>query len=215
LKRVKLWDLPTRLVHLSFILLLPGLWWTWRSGDTQLHEKLGYVTLGVLMFRLYWGVAGSSTARFSRFVKGPRAIAAYLRGGSPASVGHNPLGALSVIVLLGLIFAEVTFGLFAQDIDGLESGPLARYVSYETAEWARGWHALLFNMILALVVVHVLAILFYLLIKRDNLVGPMITGRKSFEGQVEQPWMASVGRALAGIMLAVFLTWWISKGLRF
>jgi cytochrome b len=211
---IKLWDLPLRLVHWSLVLLLALLWWTWKSGQTDLHEKLGYVTLATLMFRIYWGLFGSSTARFSQFVKGPRAIAAYLRGRSPTTVGHNPLGALSVLLLLGLMIVEVGFGLFTQDVDGIESGPLAQYVSYETADWARDWHALLFNVILALVAIHVLAILFYLVVKRDNLVGPMVTGRKSFDEDVEAPRMGSIANALIGIVLSAAITWFVSKGLR-
>lgn len=212
-RRITLWDLPVRLVHWSLALLLLSLWWTWHAGRTQLHEKLGYVTLGLLTFRILWGIFGSSTARFANFVKGPRAIAAYVRGRSPASVGHNPLGALSVLALLGLMGIEAVLGLFAQDVDGIEAGSLAKFVTYETAEWAREWHAWLFNIILALVAFHVLAILFYLLAKRDNLVGPMLTGRKEFGDEVAQPPMAPAWRALAAALFAAALAWWISKGL--
>lgn len=209
---VRLWDLPLRLVHWSLVLLIPALWWTWRSDDMALHERLGYIALGLLLFRIYWGIFGSSTARFAHFVKGPREIAAYLRGGNPANVGHNPLGALSVLLLLGLMLAEVGLGLFVQDVDGIEAGPLAIYVSYETAEWARGWHALLFDAILAMVALHVAAILFYLLVKHDNLVGPMITGRKSFAREVQPPRLASFANALIGIALSAALVWWVSSG---
>lgn len=211
---IKLWDVPLRLVHWSLVLLLAGLWWTWKSDQTELHERLGYITLGLLLFRLYWGLLGSSTARFSQFVRGPRAIAAYLRGRSPASVGHNPLGALSVLLLLGLMITEVVFGLFTQDVDGIEAGPLAQYVNYETADWAREWHEFLFNAILGVVALHVLAILFYLVVKRDNLVGPMITGRKRLGDDVEAPRMASVASALVGILLSAAIAWFVSKGLK-
>ena len=210
----KLWDFPVRLVHWGLAVLLPSLWWTWRSGDLALHQKLGLVALGLLLFRILWGIFGSSTARFTHFVKGPREIAAYLRGRSASSVGHNPLGALSVIGLLGLMIVEVGFGLIAQDVDGEESGPLAQYVSYETADWARGWHALLFNMIVALVAAHVLAILFYLIVKRDNLVGPMVTGRKAYKSGVSEPWMAPAWRMVAAAVVAAGAAWWTSTGLK-
>jgi cytochrome b len=213
-RRIQLWDLPVRLVHWALVLLLPALWWTWRSGRTELHETLGYVTLGLLVFRILWGFIGSSTARFAHFVKGPREIAAYLRGRSPVHVGHNPLGALSVLLLLGLMIAETGFGLFAEDIDGEESGALARFVSYETADWARGWHALLFNAILAVVALHVLAILFYLVVKRDNLVGPMVTGRKSYKQEVAPPLSARPWRAIVAAVIAAALAWWVSRGLK-
>jgi cytochrome b len=213
--RIQLWDLPVRFVHWALVILLAALWWTWHSGQTQFHEKLGYITLGVLLFRVYWGMVGSSTARFSHFVKGPREIAAYLRGASGVNVGHNPLGALSVILLLGLMIIEVGFGLFTQDVDGEESGSLAQFVSYDTADWARDWHSWLFNVILAVVAIHVLAILFYLVVKRDNLVGPMITGRKSFDKKVAEPPMAPITRVLIGIILSAAIAWWVSRGLRF
>ena len=213
-RSIALWDLPLRLVHWSLVVLLASLWWTWRAGRIELHEQLGYLTLGVLLFRVYWGLFGSATARFSQFVKGPRAIAAYLRGGFPPQAGHNPLGAVSVLLLFGLMIAEVGLGLFAQDIDGIEAGPLARFVSYDAANAARDWHALLFNLILGVVALHVLAILFYLIVKRDNLVSPMISGRKVFDDAVEAPKMAPLSRALIGIALAAFLSWWVARGLR-
>ncbi|MBV8908379.1 MAG: cytochrome b/b6 domain-containing protein [Sphingomonas sp.] len=206
--------MPLRLFHWSLVVLLAALWWTAENDRTELHEKLGYVTLGLLVFRLYWGLFGSSTARFSQFVKGPRVIAEYLRGESPASVGHNPLGALSVLLLLGLMIVEVGIGLFTQDVDGIEAGSLAQYISYETADLAREWHEFLFNVILGVVALHVLAILFYLVVKRDNLVGPMITGRKRFDEAVESPRMASLANALVGILLSAAIAWFLSKGLK-
>lgn len=211
---IRLWDLPLRLVHWGLVILVFSLWWTWKSGRTELHEQLGYVTLGVLVFRIYWGLFGSSTARFSGFVKGPRAIAAYLRGQSSTNVGHNPLGALSVLLLLGLMIAEVGLGLFTQDVDGIEAGPLAQYVSYEKADWAREWHDLLFNVIVGVVAFHILAILFYLLVKRNNLVGPMITGRRRFDEPVEAPRMGSATNALVGILLSAAVAWFVSRGVK-
>jgi len=213
-RSIRLWDLPLRLFHWSLVVLLATLWWTAENGRTELHETLGYVTLGLLLFRLYWGLFGSSSARFSQFVKGPRAIGAYLRGQSPVSVGHNPLGALSVLLLLGLMIVEVGLGLFTQDVDGIEAGSLAQYISYETADLAREWHEFLFNVILGVVALHVLAILFYLVVKRDNLVGPMVTGRKSFDEEVESPRMASLANAFVGILLSAAIAWFVSKGLK-
>lgn len=214
MKMVRLWDLPVRIVHWSLVLLLALLWWTWRQGNMALHEKLGFVMLGLLVFRLLWGIFGSSTARFIQFVRGPRAIALYLRGRSPLSIGHNPLGAWSVIALLGLLSADVGLGLITQDVDGIEAGPLARFVSYETADWARGWHAWLFNAILAAVAIHVLAIAFYLVVKRDNLIGPMLTGRKSYAEPVEEPTRAPFWRAIAAALFSAGLAWWIARGFR-
>lgn len=207
----RLWDWPIRLMHWSFALLMPALWWTWKYNEIQLHELLGYVTLGLLVFRLYWGFFGSSTARFASFVKGPRAILAYLRGRGSESPGHNPVGALSVLILLGLMIAQVVIGLFTQDVDGIESGPLTYLVSYETADAARHWHGLLFNVLLGFIVLHLCAIAFYLLVKRDNLVGPMLTGRKRM-AVGEPPRFAPWWRVVVGAAISAGLAYWVSLG---
>src|SRR6476661_2336880 len=119
--RVKLWDFAIRLVHWSFVLLLPALWWTWKQGDIATHKLLGYVLLALLVFRIFWGLAGSDTARFAGFVRGPRAVGAYVRGlfskEAEPVVGHNPVGGWSVVALLSLLFAQTVVGLFTQDVD--------------------------------------------------------------------------------------------------
>jgi cytochrome b len=210
---VKLWDAPVRLVHWSFVLLMPALWWTWRSGDLELHRQLGYLALALLLFRAFWGFAGSSTARFAQFVRGPSAVIDYVSGRKAEPVtGHNPLGGWSVLLLLSLLLAELAFGLFAQDVDGIESGPLARYVSYDTADAARSWHGMLFNLLLAAIAFHVLAILFYLLVRRDDLIRPMIFGwRKAGPGE-DQPALVHPWRALACALPAAAIAWWVSLG---
>lgn len=214
--RVKLWDLPVRIIHWSFVVLLPALWWTWKSGDMATHRLLGYVMLGLLVFRLFWGFAGSATARFATFVKGPRAVAGYMsrlfaKEGEPV-IGHNPLGAWSVVALLGTLIAQVCLGLFTQDVDGIESGPLTYLVSYDTADAARHWHGLLFDALLWLVGIHLCAILFYLVVKRDNLIGPMISGNKRWPMPVAPQAGAPTWRIVAGIALAVAISWWVSQG---
>lgn len=210
-ERIRLWDWPIRLIHWSFALLMPSLWWTWKGNQIQLHETLGYVTLGLLAFRLYWGFVGSSTARFASFVKGPGAIWRYLRGQDPASPGHNPVGALSVLILLGLMIAQVVVGLFTQDVDGIESGPLTYLVSYDTADAARHWHDLLFDVLLGFIVLHVCAIAFYAIVKRDNLIGPMLTGRKQMR-MVEPPRFAPWWRIPVGAAISAALAYWVSLG---
>lgn len=172
--RVRLWDWPVRIVHWSFVALVPGLWLTFRAGNMNLHERLGFVMLGLVLFRIYWGFVGSSTARFASFVKGPVSVATYIRGlfgkaGEPV-VGHNALGGWSVVVLLSLLAIQVGLGLFAQDTDGIVSGPLTHYVSYDAADTARDWHELVFNILLVFIGLHLAAILFYAVVKRDNLV---------------------------------------------
>jgi cytochrome b len=212
---VKLWDLPIRIVHWSFVMLLPWLWWTATNGEIETHLKLGMVMLILIVFRILWGLFGSSTARFSGFVRGPMAVARYLRALSKDSepiVGHNPLGAISVVALLLLLAAQVGLGLIAQDTDGLYSGPLNYLVDYDTAEAARGWHELGFNVILAVTALHVLAIAFYLAVKRDNLIGPMITGRRRYAAAVPSPTMARPWRVALCLVLAFGAGWWVWSG---
>lgn len=213
---IRLWDWPVRLIHWSFVLLLPALWWTWKKDHMQTHELLGYVALALLLFRLFWGVFGSETARFARFVKGPGAILDYVRGRGAPVVGHNPVGALSVLLLLGLMAVQLVSGLFTQDEDGIESGPLTHLVSYDHADAARGWHSLVFNLLLAAIALHLCAILFYALVKRDNLVGPMLTGRKKWKAATPAaPTHAPAWRILVGAVLAAGIAWWVSKGAPF
>jgi cytochrome b len=210
---IPLWDLPLRLVHWGFALLLPALWGTWFAGMMPVHRVLGYVALGLLLFRIYWGFAGSRTARFATFVRGPAAVARYLSAKPNAPIlGHNPLGALSVVALLALLGVQIGLGLIAQDVDGLFAGPLAHLVEYETSDAARELHETIFYVLLGFVALHLAAILFYLLARGDNLVGPMVTGRKRVAPPTSAPAMASIGRAATGVILSSAIAVWIAAG---
>ena len=109
--RIRIWDLPTRLFHWAIVLLIPALWWTHQIDRLDLHLILGEIMLGLILFRIFWGVFGSSTARFLGFIKGPVGIYRYLKGTTFAAPGHNPLGGWSVMVMLILIATEVGLGL--------------------------------------------------------------------------------------------------------
>ena len=209
--KILLWDAPVRVVHWCFPLLIPALWWTWKTDRMAVHEALGYALLALLLFRLFWGFAGGGAARFASFVRGPRAILGYLKG-AKAAPGHNPLGGWSVVALLALMSAEVALGLFTQDVDGLESGPLTPLVSYDRAEAARHWHGLVFDALFVLIGVHLAAVAFYALVKRDNLIAPMITGRKAVEEGTAVPARAPLWRAVLGAAVAALLAWWVSRG---
>lgn len=175
--RVRVWDAPVRIVHWLLVLLLGLAWWTAEEGHMDWHYRAGLAILSLLVFRIAWGLIGSSTARFSSFVKGPRGMVDYLRGRSEFVLGHNPLGALSVLALLGMIAVQVGLGLFAADEDGIDYGPLSHLVDFDLAEDIAGLHAEAFTILQILVALHVAAILFYLLVRRRNLVTPMLTGR--------------------------------------
>ena len=215
--RVRLWDAPVRLVHWLLVALIAFSWWA-AEDHLNWHRWSGYAVIGLVLFRLYWGFAGGGAARFASFVKGPRATLAYLatvpKRGTSDVPGHNPLGALSILAILAVLVAVLVTGLYAVDIDAFEGGPLSDRVSFETGREIAEWHEIVFRGLQALVVLHVAAVLFYLLWKRTDLLGPMITGRRvlpSDPGLAGAPlWRLAVGVVLAGA-----ITWFVAKGLRF
>ena len=210
--RVRVWDGFTRLTHWLLVVLMSVSWWTARHHHMDYHRYSGYGLLGVLIFRLYWGVFGSTTARFAHFVKGPRSIWLYLRSKAEhMAPGHNPLGALSVLALIGLLLAQVTLGLFSVDVDGIESGPLSHWVSFEVGRECSRLHQLGFVVLKAFIVVHIAAVVFYWIFKRDNLLWSMITGLKDWRhGTLPHIEFASAWRALFGIALAAVFVWYVA-----
>ncbi|QIK78224.1 Ni/Fe-hydrogenase 1 b-type cytochrome subunit [Sphingomonas piscis] len=175
---IPVWDLPIRLFHWSLVGLIGFSWWSAENDRIDLHIWSGIAVLTLLIFRFLWGLAGSSTARFGSFVKGPAVLATYLR--SPRSwsaVGHTPLGAISVLALLSLLAIQVGLGLVIADEDGLYAGPLANLVSFDTSESAREWHEGLFNVLMALIAMHVIAVVSYRLFWKKKLTSAMLTGR--------------------------------------
>ena len=211
MQRVRIWDLPTRLVHWALVAFVALSWWSAENGVMDWHRYSGYTILGLLVFRVYWGFFGSATARFAEFVKGPRAVIDYVRGVTAKPFGHNPLGAISVVLILLLLLTQVGLGLFAVDIDGLESGPLSRYVSFDTGRALAESHELVFNILMVVIVLHIAAILAYLIFKRDNLIGAMITGRMQAADDSKTVAVAGSPLHLAiGVALAVFVVWLIA-----
>jgi cytochrome b len=210
-----LWDVPVRLFHWLLVALIAFSWWSGENHEMEWHRTSGYAILALVVFRLFWGVAGGRTARFARFVRGPRAVIAYVRGGAGAAPGHNPLGGWSVVAMLATVAAMVTAGLFAVDVDGLESGPLADYVTFDQGRMAAEWHGAIFNVLLALIALHVAAVLVYL-VRGRNLIGAMIHGRRLVaEGEAMEQLGASWSRALAGVAIAGAVAWAVSRGFRF
>lgn len=204
------WDLPVRLFHWLFAALIGFSWWSAKNHHMDWHIWSGFGVLTLLLFRLFWGFVGSSTARFANFVRGPSAIRDYL-GGRWRGIGHSPLGALSVISMLGVVAAQVGLGLFAEDEDGLYAGPLSTLVGIETSEAARDLHESLFNVILALVALHIAAILYYQL-RGKKLVGAMITGRGAVDDGAEPMQRGKWWLALLCLAVALGITRWIVAG---
>jgi cytochrome b len=209
---IRVWDWPVRLTHWLFVFCLTLSWWSAEQRAMDWHRYSGYALLGLLVFRIYWGFAGSSSARFSTFVRGPNSVIAYIRGSREQRVdaGHNPLGGWSVAAMLTLMLTQVLIGLFVSDVDGLESGPLSHLVSFGASRTLADIHEIVFNVILGLVALHLAAILFYLLAKRDNLIVAMLTGKRR---NVRMSSMIPVPawRVLPGIGLAVGVVWWVAS----
>ena len=207
------WDLPTRLFHWTLVVLVALAWWSAENDKQDLHLYLGYGVLSLLLFRVGWGIFGSSTARFSSFVRGPAAVIRYVRDRFHWPVaGHAPLGALSVLALLAMLFVIVGTGLVASDEDGLFSGPLAHLVSLDASETATDLHEDLFNVLLALIVLHVAAILMYRFALGRNLLGPMITGKAELAPGVEPMRPGKWWVALLCLAAGIAITRWIIAG---
>jgi cytochrome b len=177
------WDLPLRLFHWLLVASVCASWATAEAGYDwmELHIWLGYWMLGLLTFRVIWGFVGPRHARFANFLESPPAVWRYakaLAGGSvPQSVGHNPLGGLMVMLILLLLAVQAGTGLFATD-DIIWTGPYNPAVSGAIADSLTGIHHLNFNFILAAAGLHVAAIAFYAFVKQQNLVVPMLSGKK-------------------------------------
>ena len=201
----RVWDLPTRVFHWLLVVLIAAQYATAKFHwlDMDWHMRFGLATLALLLFRLLWGFAGSQTSRFSDFVRGPRSAWIYLKSqfstNPQGSIGHNPLGGWSVVMLLACIAVQAISGLFSSD-DIITDGPLAAHVSSATVKLMTRVHVWNQSILLVLIVLHIAAVLAYLLIARVNLTRPMITGRKTM-AQTEMLKFAPTWRAL--ILLAV------------
>ena len=212
---VKVWDIPVRLCHWGFALLIPAMWWTAENSIWAWHKRCGLLLLGLLVFRIIWGFVGSHTARFASFVKGPARVIAYLRGGDAGAernFGHSPLGAWSVVALLLAMLAQVGMGLFAGDQFDGATGPLNPLVGVLTADMLTDWHETFFWVVIGLVGLHLTAIAFYAVVKRNNLIGPMISGsRPVVEGAIGIAPL-SWTRALLALAASAGFVAWIANG---
>jgi cytochrome b len=213
---VRVWDLPTRLFHWLLVVLIVLLYATGEFGmlDMRWHFWFGYATLALIGFRLLWGLFGSQTSRFADFVRGPAAVGRYVKAQISTNVhfsaGHNPLGGWSVLALLLSVLLQSVTGLFASDgidADGPFSGSVSGYM-VKLMTRLHNWNE---NVLLLLIALHVAAVLFYLLIKHDNLITPMFTGLKpgspADTPRFASPWLALLLLLLSLAAVAV-LVWY-------
>ena len=215
-RMVAIWDLPTRLFHWLLVGLMAVSYVTVEIGGNamQLHAWSGFTILGLVLFRVAWGFAGSTPSRFKTFLVGPRRVKAYvqtlLRPDGPHHLTHNPLGGWSVAAMLAAVLVQAATGLFASD-DIMTQGPLNRLVSSDTGRLLTDLHELNANLIVALAAAHVAAVLFHLVYKRDNLITPMITGEKPWEGPLPETRKSPLWLAVVVAALAAGAVWWLVR----
>lgn len=211
----RVWDLPTRLFHWALVLLVALQFATaefhWLS--MQWHYRFGYATLALLLFRVAWGFFGSQTSRFAEFVRGPVAVSRYLKtivsGRHESATGHNALGGWSVVVMLVVLLVQTISGLFTSD--GIDTeGPYVDAVSGATVKWMTRVHHLGETALLVLIALHVIAVLLHRLLYHDDLISPMVSGRKTLSGgrslRFVGGWRAAILFALA-IVIALVLSY--------
>ncbi|HST28566.1 MAG TPA: cytochrome b/b6 domain-containing protein [Rudaea sp.] len=212
----RVWDLPTRAFHwmLAVLIALQYATGEFHFLDMRWHFWFGYATLALIAFRVLWGILGSQTSRFADFLRGPAAVWRYLRSQSSTNpqtrVGHNPLGGWSVIALLASVAVQAVSGLFASD-DIDTDGPFVAHVADATVKLMTRVHHWNESVLLVLVGLHIAAVLLYLVVKRDNLIAPMLSGRKKMQ-DARPLRFVSAWRALALFALCaaavVAMVWW-------
>ncbi|MGA9342800.1 MAG: cytochrome b/b6 domain-containing protein [Rhodanobacteraceae bacterium] len=209
---ITMWDLPTRLFHWLLVILVVL---QFASGEFELlpmewHFRLGYVTLALILFRVLWGVFGSQTARFTHFVRSPFAVFRYvrdnIRGRRSAHWGHNPLGGWSTVAMLVSVAVQAISGLFASD-DISEFGPLGARVSDATVATMTHIHKINRYVLVTLITLHVAAVMLHWVIQRDNLVAPMLHGRKRVAMPGAAPRVAPLSRALLLALTSAAIVW--------
>lgn len=215
LTRVRVWDLPTRVFHWALALGVIALGITGTVGSFNAmawHFRLGHVVLALLLFRILWGLVGGRWSRFGAFIYSPRTVINYFNGkGKPANAaGHSPIGAGSVFAMLGLLVAQVASGLVGNDE---AAGPLTPFVSNATVSLASNYHANIGKwLLLGLVVLHIAAIVYYLL-RKDNLIGAMLHGDKDLVEAVPSSRDDAASRigALVLLLVCAAVAYWISS----
>jgi cytochrome b len=213
---VQVWDWPVRLFHWSIVVLVAAAVVTGNIGANAMvwHMRAGAAVLALVLFRVIWGFVGSRHARFASFLRGPRAVFDYLRstarGRHPASIGHNPLGGWSVVALLAVLMIQVTTGLFAND-DIATDGPLVKFIAKDLSDAFTRYHHLNAWALGGLVGLHVSAVAFHLLVVKENLVRPMVHGKKRVHRSPAAQDVDRVPHARAVVLLAAsaFAVWWM------
>jgi cytochrome b len=196
-KIIRIWDLPIRLFHWLLLICIIVSFITVKIGGNamEIHARAGYCVLVLILFRICWGFIGSHHARFINFIPKPKVLLGYVSGKTQVGLGHNPLGALSVLALIFSVGVQAVTGLFANDDISFE-GPLAKYVSNSTVSFLNSIHHLNETVLIFLIALHLCAILYYYKYKGENLIKPMILGDKEIDPSEEAKYLpADLGHA--------------------
>jgi cytochrome b len=211
---IRIWDPWIRVTHWGIAVLLVICVVSGLRGDFATHFRVGYALLALVVFRIAWGFVGSDTARFARFLKGPRAALHHLaefRARAPETTpGHNAAGGWAVVLLLLLLLAQAGTGLMASDAI-FTFGPLARVVPPDVSDAATSLHVRAWIVLLAIVALHVAAVFAYVILRRTDLIGAMITGRKRLPADTSAPRMGSALLAVGLMTGASLVVWGISR----
>lgn len=205
-QHIKVWDLPVRLFHWGAVACFLVSWASasWFDNAMEIHLYSGYAMLTLVLFRIIWGFAGSTTARFSNFVRDPRSLAAYartLRHRAPSLyLGHNPGGGWAVVIMLALLLFQVLTGLFSTDDSGSVRGPLAHLISDDASDTISTIHSVAFDFLIAVIGIHIAAVFFYRIFKHDNLITAMINGTRNIIPGMTIPELRFAGLRRAAII---------------
>jgi len=215
--KIQVWDLPIRVFHWSLVGAVLAAYVTGEIGGnlSNWHGWIGALIFGLLVFRLIWGFIGTTHARFTSFFPSPARVVAYLKG-EWQGTGHNPLGALSILAVLGILVFLATTGFFANDDIGFQ-GPLFNLIDKSLSDWLTSLHEVSFKILLVLIALHLGAIAFYFFFKKTNLVKPMITGRKLISEDTSEELQFQIkksGKAhlLIAVLIAAISVWSVFGG---
>ena len=221
MREMKIWDFPTRAFHWSLVTLFVVSWVSAETDNFAIHYYSGYGIFVLVLFRLVWGMVGSDTSRLTACLSSPSTLFGYfaeiVKPSPGHDVGHNPFGGLAVLALLAILTGQVVTGLFAQDIDFVNAGPLSDLVSFDTGTASSDLHHLLFDILVILVALHLAAIAFHEVYKKESLVSAMLWGWRRFgdDGPITPPTLVPVSRAVivfvAAIAVMAFVVWGLPK----
>jgi cytochrome b len=210
MEKIRLWDLPTRLFHWLFAAAVFGAIATDLLDNITWHSYCGYIALVLVVFRIIWGFIGPHHARFSSFVPSLSGLKAFLKDQTVSPLGHNPLGALSVIAILLIVLVQASSGLFTDDEISFQ-GPLSKFLSEDMVKFMNQIHSTNHVLVYGIVALHLIAIFYYQKIKKNNLIGPMVYGDKEIDPKnqpVDQTLASNDDvkiRVLAGVLLILLI----------